>query len=79
MTRVLFQGLLDRAALSELEAHCQAQKRSGGSVRVVLGAGTRVDADLLEELVRIEGIELEAKSPFLSRWLQSCLNAKGAR
>ena len=79
LTSILFQGLLDRAALSELEAHCQAQKRREVAVRVVLGAGTRIDADLLEELVRMEGIALEAESPFLSRWIQSCLNGKGAR
>lgn len=79
LTTILFQGLLDRAALSELEDHCQAQKSRGCSIRVVLGAGTRIDADLLEELVSIEGIALEAKSPFLSRWIQSCLAGKGAK
>ena len=76
-TTILFQGLLDRAALSELEAHCQVHKRRGGSVRVVLGAGTRIDADLLEELASIEGIALEAVSPFLSRWIRSCHNGNG--
>lgn len=75
---ILFQGLLDRAALTELEAHCQAQMRRGGSVRVLLGAGTRIDADLLEELVHLEGIALEAESPFLSRWIQSFENGNGA-
>lgn len=78
-TTILFQGLLDRAALAELEAHCQAHQRRGETVRVVLGAGTRVEANLLEQLVRIEGIALAAQSPFLSRWIETCRNGKGTR
>jgi len=70
---VLFQGLLDRPALSRIEALCRAERHRGMSVLVQLGAGTRVtEADLVEELVSIEGITLEADSPFLSRWIQSC-------
>ncbi|HOX47378.1 MAG TPA: hypothetical protein PK668_27540 [Myxococcota bacterium] len=43
-------------------------------VRVILSAGTRVEASLVEELVRLEGVTLEAESPFLARWIQSCMN-----
>ena len=66
---ILFQGLLDRAALSELEALCRAQTRKGVPVRVLLGAGTKLETGFVEKLLRIEGITVEAKSPFLARWL----------
>jgi hypothetical protein len=74
LTTILFQGLLDRPALSELEALCRARTRRGTSVRVLLAAGTKVEPGLVDDLVRIEDIALEAESPFLSRWIQSCQN-----
>lgn len=74
---IRFQGLLDRAALAELEALCLAQRTRGISVRVLLVAGTKVEAGLVEELVRIEGIALEAESPFLSRWIDGALSHRG--
>ena len=75
-TMVLFQGLLDRPALLELAARCRVLSEGGTRVLVILSAGTRVEAGLVEELVRLEGITLEAESPFLARWIQSCLNPK---
>jgi|GEM_PF-5209684 len=73
-TTVFFQGLLDRPALSELATRCRTLSQKETRVRVILSAGTRVEASLVEELVRLEGVTLEAESPFLARWIQSCMN-----
>jgi hypothetical protein len=76
LVTILFQGILDRPALSELETLCQSRRRDAAPVRVLLGAGTTVDSDLLENLLLVDGITVEAESPFLSRWIQRCLQAR---
>ena len=73
---ILFQGLLDRSGLSELEALCQAQANRGLTVHVRLGSATRIESELLEPLLRIKDISLEAESPFLARWILSCMDPK---
>jgi len=78
LSTIFFQGRLDRSALSELETHCRTLKRRGLSVRVLLGAGTTVEIEVLDLLAHIEGIVLEADSPFLSRWIRSCRDNNGA-
>jgi len=78
-TTILFQGLLDRPAFCKLQSLCRAQQQKGLTVHVRLGAGTKVETELFEELVRIEGIALEAESPFLARWIQSCQDDKTAQ
>lgn len=74
LATILFQGLLDRPALAALESRCRELGRDGGEVRVRLAASTKVVVGVLEELVRLEGITLEAESPFLTRWIQSCMS-----
>ena len=69
-----FEGALDRAALADLVARCEAGRRQGVHVRVRLGAGTQVDTGVLDELVHLEGISLSAEAPFLARWIASCVN-----
>jgi hypothetical protein len=70
VTTVLIQGLLDRAAFDELSSLCRSHRLAGRSVHVVLGAGIRVHTDLVEALVRIEGVTIDAESAFLSRWIR---------
>jgi hypothetical protein len=65
--RLVFQGHLDRRALEELARVCRASFRVGEPLRVVLGAGTLVDAGLVDDLFEIPGIELAAEPPFLAR------------
>lgn len=72
LTTILFQGRLDRKALSKLEALCLSQKQRGEQVCVRLGAGTRVEAKTIEELVSLGDIAIEADSPFLTLWIQNC-------
>jgi len=73
-----FEGTLDRAALADLIARCEAELRQGVRVRVWLRAGTRVEAGVLDELVRVEGVALSAEAPFLARWIRSCVDRSGA-
>ena len=65
----VFQGRMDRPALEALKRLCQARSRQGEKVRVVLGAGTQVETGLMDEILGLEGIELTAESPFLSRMI----------
>lgn len=58
------QGIVDRAALAGLR---EAAARSGVA-RIVLIAGTEVEAPCVAEL-RALG-EVVAESPFLARWLE---------
>lgn len=74
-----FEGTLDRAALADLIARCELELRQGLHVRVWLRAGTQVEAGVLDELVRVEGISLAAEAPFLARWIRSCVNRSAAR
>jgi len=69
---VLFQGLLDGSAFAALVGLCRAQTAAARPVRVLLRAGTQVEADLLEALAATPGVSLEAESPFLARWLERC-------
>lgn len=75
---VLFQGRLDEAALDDLATRCRDRLRRGSSVRVRLGVGTVVEGDVLERLAGLGGVSIEAESPFLSRWIQSCLVRKNS-
>jgi hypothetical protein len=62
---LVFQGLLDEAALAELRVRIGA---AGEPVRLVLRAGTEVEPASIEPLRRLPA-ELHAESPFLQRWL----------
>lgn len=72
-----FEGVLDRAALVDLAARCEALARRGTKVRVLLRTGTRVETGILDELTRLEGISLSAESAFLARWIESCRKRRG--
>ncbi len=65
--RVIFQGLLDRSALSALQSLCASRRQQGNKVTVVLGAGTRIETGLMDEILGIPGVEITAESPFLSQ------------
>jgi hypothetical protein len=69
-----FEGTLDRAALADLASRFESERRHAGSVRVWLRVGTQVEAGVLDELVRLEGMSLSAEAPFLARWIASCVN-----
>ncbi len=73
---ITFQGHLDRTALGELEALCSNQRRRHLPLRVVLGSGTKVETELLADLVGLEDITLEAEATFLARWIQTCREAR---
>ena len=65
-------GVLDPPATDELEALCHAQLQRGVAVQVRLATGTTAAHEQLERLVRLEGVQLEAASPFLALWLERC-------
>jgi hypothetical protein len=72
-TRIAFQGVLDPAAVEDVLAHARAARRSGArEVVLVLAAGTEAQREGLELLRGVDGLRVEAPSPFLARWLRQC-------
>lgn len=65
--RLEVQGLVDAAALDGIRAAIPAGR--AGTLHVVLKEGCQVVPAVLEELRRLERVELVAESPFLARWL----------
>ncbi len=61
-----FQGVLNEAALADVLARIVA---TPGPVRLVLRAGTEVDARCIDALRRLPVTELRAESPYLQHVL----------
>lgn len=71
VARITFEGLLDAEALGALLSTVAAARHGGaGAVRLVLGVGTTVDAGCINALRAVDGLVVEAASPFLSHWLR---------
>jgi hypothetical protein len=66
---LVFQGTFDEAALRDLDSLCKRFCDQRVPVLVLLDEGTQMETGLLEKLLTIEGIKLEAKSPFLAKWI----------
>ncbi len=62
------QGLVDAAALEAIRAAVAAARP--GPLRIVLKEGCQVEPAVLEELGRMERVELVAESPFLASGLK---------
>ena len=71
-TEVLaFEGVLDRAAIADIEAGCaQARRRGAHHVVLALGIGSTVENDCIPALRGIDGLTVRASSPFLAHWLR---------
>jgi hypothetical protein len=71
---LVFQGLLDRAALRAIEAQLRGlRSRSGcAPISVLLLEGTEIDPECVEPIRALPGAAVEAASPFLARWLSAC-------
>ena len=68
---LVFQGVLDRAALADIAAGCaRARQRGARAVVLSLGAGSAVDAECIGPLRAIEGLVVRAASPFLAHCLR---------
>ncbi len=69
--RIEFQGTLDREALEDILA-CVRESQARGTHRItlLLGSGTDVARECMEPLRRIDGLTIEAVSPFLARWMR---------
>jgi hypothetical protein len=74
--RLAFQGLLDGAALAEL-ARAAGALAAGRRVQVRLLAGTEVDPACAVALRNLPGVDLQADSAFLARWLGTAPAASG--
>jgi len=68
---LVFQGLLDRAALRAIEAQLRGLRfRSGpAAIGLLLLEGTEIDPECVGPIRALPGVALEAASPFLARWL----------
>lgn len=71
-SRISFQGVLDRIALDDVLSHAAAQATRGRPLVLVLAEGTEVHRECLERLRAVHGLRVEARSPFLARWLTQC-------
>ncbi len=69
---MVFQGVLDRAALLEIRARATEPVLRGRQVRLVLLTRTDVDGSCIGELGRLSGVEVFAQDPYLRHWLASC-------
>ena len=68
---LVFQGVLDRAALEAIETGCALARRRGARAVVLsLGTGSTVDGECIAGLRAIEGLAVRAASPFLAHWLR---------
>lgn len=68
-----FQGLLDCAALEAVASGTAAARARGVSVVVLtLAPGTTVDRECIPGLRSIDGLRVQAASPFLAAWLAQC-------
>ena len=68
---LVFQGLLDRAALEDIATGCAAARRRGArTVVLTLGVGSTVDGECLAMLRAVDGLTVRAASPFLTHWLR---------
>jgi hypothetical protein len=63
-------GLVDEAALANLEASIAFARRSGASARVVLRTGAEVERSCLPRLRALDA-EIVTESPFLAAWLRT--------
>lgn len=69
--RIEFQGLLDQRALEDILTSARDARRRGAvQVILVLGSGTNVSRECIQTLRSMEGLTIEAVSPFLARWLR---------
>jgi len=68
---LVFQGVLDRAAIADIAAGCvRARARGVRSLVLQLRAGCSVDGECIALLRAIEGLSVRAASPFLAHWLR---------
>ena len=69
--RIVFQGVLDSAALAEITGIARGARARHGrkELWLVLESGTEVDPECIEPLRHIEGVEVRPVSAFLARWL----------
>ena len=68
---LVFEGLLDRAALAAIVSEAAGARRRGArSVVLALRVGSTVDGECIAPLGDIEGLTVRAASPFLAHWLR---------
>lgn len=69
--RLVFQGLLDRAALCAIQEQIRGLRASDGVavVGVLLLEGTEIDPECVAGVRALPDAVVEAASPFLARWL----------
>jgi hypothetical protein len=68
---LVFQGLLDRAALRAIEVQLRGLRARSGldPIGVLLLEGTEIDPECVGPIRALPGAAVEAASPFLARWL----------
>jgi hypothetical protein len=66
---LVFHGTLDAEALRQLDTLCERFRGRGVPIRLLLDTGTEAETGIIEELLRRGGIVIEAKPPFLARWI----------
>jgi hypothetical protein len=70
--RIVFCGLLDRAALEALQDAVHAlAARSSGAVVVLLADGTEAFPECVDALAKLPSADVRAEAPFLARWIAS--------
>ncbi len=67
------QGTLDAAAVESLRAIALPRRAACLATTVTLAEGTEVDAESLASLLRVEGLTVAARSPYLQRWISTTL------
>jgi len=70
---LVFQGLLDRAALGAIEAQLRGLRSRSGldPIGLLLLEGTEIDPECVGPIRALAGAAVEAASPFLARWLSA--------
>ncbi|HET9552865.1 MAG TPA: hypothetical protein VFP50_07845 [Anaeromyxobacteraceae bacterium] len=68
--RLEVHGLVDLTALVGIRGAIRVGRAGqAGKLRLVLKEGCQVEPAAMDELRRLDGVELIAESPFLARWL----------
>jgi hypothetical protein len=69
LVTLVFHGTLDAGALRQIDTLFDRFRGRGVPIRLLLDTGTEAEIGIVEELRRLDGIVIEAKPPFLARWL----------
>jgi hypothetical protein len=70
--RIVFCGLLDRAAFEALEDAVRTlAAHSAGAVVVLLAEGTEAFPECVAALAALPAADVRAEAPFLARWIAS--------